>query len=581
MPIHNNEIADIFSEVADLLDIQDENQFRIRSYRNAARTIGGLSQSVAEMIKEGKDLSKLSGIGKDLAEKIETIIKKGSLPQLKKLRKKTPKSLSTIMKVASLGPKKVKAMNKKLNIKTLKDLKKAAKAGMIKELEGFGEKTEENILDNIGQVESGQKRKKIPVAKHLAEPLIAYLKKDQSLKDISTAGSYRRRKETVKDLDILVIHKSKSKIMDYFTKYEDVKKVVAKGNTKSTVKLRSDFNVDLRSVAKSNYGSALLYFTGSKAHNIAIRKIAVAKKYKLNEYGLFKGKKRVAGKTEAEVYQKLGLKYIAPELRENRGELEAAKENKLPKLVKLRDIKGDLHTHSKSTDGKNTIEEMAKAAKKIGYKYLAITDHTQNVTVAGGLDQKAFKKHLKSIERVNKKIKGITLLKGAEVDILKDGSLDLPDSVLKKLDVVVCAVHYNRNLSKAKQTKRVLKAMDNPYFQIFAHPSGRLINERKPYEIDLEKVMQKAKKKNIILELNAHPKRLDLNDAKAKRAKEMGIKIAIATDGHSTDDLKLMEYGVGQARRGWLAKKDVINTLSLTQLKKILTKRTRAKAKKR
>jgi DNA polymerase (family 10) len=525
------------------------------------------------MVKEGKDLSQLSGIGNDLAEKIETIVKKGSLPQLKKLRKKTPKSLSTIMKVAGLGPKKVKAMNEKLNIKTLKDLKKAAKAGKISQLAGFGKKTEGNILDNIGQVESGQKRKKIPVAKHLAEPLIAYLKKDQSLKDISAAGSYRRRKETVKDLDILVTHKSKSKIMDHFTKYEDVKKVVVKGNTKSTVKLRSNFNVDLRSVAKSNYGSALLYFTGSKAHNIAIRKIAVAKKYKLNEYGLFKGKKRVAGKTEAEVYQKLGLKYIAPELRENRGELEAAKENKLPKLVKLRDIKGDLHTHSKSTDGKNTIEEMAKAAKKIGYKYLAITDHTQNVTVAGGLDEKAFKKQIKDIDRVNKKIKGIILLKGAEVDILKDGSLDLPDPVLKKLDVVICAIHYNRNLSKSKQTKRVLKAMDNPYFQIFAHPSGRLINERKPYEIDLEKVMQKAKKKNIILELNAHPQRLDLNDADAKRAKELGLKISIQTDAHTIDDFQFMEYGLGQARRGWLEKEDVVNTYSLTKLKKVLSRK--------
>jgi DNA polymerase (family 10) len=573
VPIHNNEIADIFSEIADLLDIQEENQFRIRSYRNAARTIGGLSQSVAEMVKEGKDLSQLSGIGKDLAEKIETIVKKGRSLQLKKLRKKTPKSLSTIMKVAGLGPKKVKAMNKKLNIKTLKDLKKAAKAGKIKELEGFGKTTEANILDNIGQVESGQKRKKISVAKHLAEPLIAYLRKDQSLKDISAAGSYRRRKETVKDLDILVTHKRNSKIMDHFTKYEDVKKIVAKGSTKSTVKLRSDFNVDLRSVAKSNYGSALLYFTGSKAHNIAIRKIAVAKKYKLNEYGLFKEKKRVAGKTEAEVYQKLGFTYIAPELRENRGELEAAKKNKLPKLVKLKDIKGDLHTHTKSTDGKNTIEEMAKAAKKIGYKYLAITDHTKNVTVAGGLDEKDFKKQIKDIDRVNKKIKGITILKGAEVDILKDGSLDLDNQVLKKIDVVICAIHYNRNLSKSKQTKRVLKAMDNPYFQIFAHPSGRLINERKPYEIDLEKVMQKAKKKNIILELNAHPQRLDLNDADAKRAKELGLKLSIQTDAHTIDDLQFMEYGLGQARRGWLEKEDVVNTYSLTKLKKVLSRK--------
>lgn len=574
MPVHNNEIADIFSEIADLLDIQGKNQFRIRSYRNAARTIGGLSQSVAEMVNEGEDLSKFSGIGKDLAQKIETIVKEGSLSQLKKLRKKTPKSLSTIMKVAGLGPKKVKAMNKKLKIKTLKDLKEAAKSGKIKKLEGFGEKGEKNILNNIKQVKSGQKRKKISVAKHLAEPLIAYLTKDKSLKDISVAGSYRRRKETVKDLDVLVTHKSKSKIMDHFIKYEDVEKVIAKGSTKSTVKLRSNFNVDLRSVAKSNYGSALLYFTGSKAHNIAIRKIAGAKKYKLNEYGLFKEKKRVAGKTEEEVYKKLGLKYIQPELRENRGEVEAAqKKDKLPKLVKLKDIKGDLHTHTKRTDGKNTIGEMAKAAKKIGYKYLAITDHSKNVTVAGGMDVKVLEKQIKDIDQVNKKIKGITLLKGVELDILKDGSLDLPDWILKKLDFVICAVHYNRNLSKSKQTKRVLKAMESPYFHIFAHPSGRLINERKPYEIDLEKIMKQAKKKNIILGLNAHPDRLDLTDTDAKRAKELGLKISIQTDAHAIDDLKFMEYGIGQARRGWLAKKDVINTYSLKKLKKALNRK--------
>lgn len=574
MPIHNNEIADIFSEIADLLDIQDKNQFRIRAYRNAARSVGGLSQSVAEMVAEGKDLSKLSGIGKDLAAKIETIVKTGSLPQLKKLRKKTPKSLSVVMKVAGLGPKKVKALHKKLNIKTLKDLEKAAKSGKIKKLEGFGEKTEKNILANIEQVASGQRRKKISVAKHLAEPLLAYLKKDKSLQDISAAGSYRRRKETVKDLDILVTHKRKAKIMDYFTKYEDVKKVVAKGSSKSTVTLRSNFNVDLRSVAKSNYGSALLYFTGSKAHNIALRKIAGAKKYKLNEYGLFKGKKRVAGKTEEEVYQKLGLKFIQPELRENRGEIAAAKKKgKLPKLIKLKDIQGDLHVHTKRTDGKNTIEEMARAAKKIGYKYLAITDHSQNVTVAGGIDAKTLEKHIKNIDRVNKKINGITLLKGVELDILKDGSLDLPDWILKKLDVVVCAVHYNRNLSKSKQTKRVLKAMENPYFHIFAHPSGRLINERKPYEIDLAKIMKQAKKKNIIMGLNAHPDRLDLTDTDAKRAKELGLKVAIQTDAHTTDDLKFMEYGIGQARRGWLAKNDVINTYSLKKLKKTLNRK--------
>jgi DNA polymerase (family 10) len=573
MPIHNSDIADVFNETADLLEIQGGNSFRIRAYRNAARTMQSLSKSVVELISHDGDLTGYPGIGKDLAGKIQEIVETGSFSLLEDLKKQVPQELSQLMKISGLGAKRVAKVYKELEISTPEQLKEAINSGRVRELEGFGKKTEQNILEEIERLEKEQtKRKKLTVAEEIAEPLMKYLKKADGIKDICIAGSFRRRKETVKDLDILVTCKRGSNIMDHFTGYEDVQKVVSKGKTRSTVLLRSNFQVDLRVVQQLSYGAALVYFTGSKEHNIAIRKIGIKKNYKLNEYGVFKGKKRVAGKTESEVYKKLSLSYIEPELRENRGEVEAAQKGKLPKLITLEDIKGDLHVHSKYTDGHNTIEEMALAAKKTGYKYIAITDHSQHVTVAGGLKARDLRKQLEEIDKINEKLKGITILKGTEVDILEDGSLDLPEEIIKELDLRVCSVHYKFNLSGKKQTERIIKAMDNPYFNILAHPTGRLINERDPYEMDMEQIIKAAKEKKCLLEINAHPDRLDLNDIYCKMAKDAGVKVAISTDAHQTEHLNYMRFGIGQARRGWMESEDVVNTKSVKQLKKLLSR---------
>jgi len=574
MPIHNSDIADILNHTADLLEIQGENPFRIRAYRNAARTIQNLSKSVAELISENGDLTKYSGIGKDLAGKIEEIVKSGSFRLLDDLKKNIPEGLSQLIDVSGLGAKRVAKIYKELKISGLDQLKKAVDSGKIRDLEGFGKKTEQNIKEELERLGKEQtKRTKIATAGQIAAPLVKYLKRAKGIKDITVAGSYRRRKETVRDLDILVTCNRCSNIMDHFTDYEDVQKVISKGKTRSSVLLRSDFQVDVRVVQQVSYGAAMVYFTGSKEHNIAIRKIGIKKKYKLNEYGVFKGKKRVAGKTESEVYKKINLPYIEPELRENRGEIKAAQNNRLPKLVERDDIKGDLHTHSSYTDGRNTIEQMARAAKKMGYQYIAISDHSQHVTVAGGLKPKDVRKQIKEIDKINDTLKGFIILKGIEVDILEDGRLDLPDDLLKQLHVRICSIHYKFNLSKQKQTERIIRAMDNPCFNILAHPTGRLINERYPYDVDMEKIVKAAKEKGCLLELNAHPDRLDLNDIHCKMAKEIGVKVVVNTDAHQTDHLNYMRFGIGQARRGWLEAEDVANTKSAKQLMKLFKRK--------
>ncbi len=573
MPVHNSDIAAMFNQLADLLDIQGANPFRVRAYRNAARTVGALSKSAADMVERGEDLSKLRGIGKDLAEKIETIVKTGKLPLLEETKRQVPAALSELSRVAGLGPKRVKALYEKLGIDGLDKLKRAAEKGRIRELEGFGKKTEQNILEEIGAIEGAEMRVKLPVADEVARHFVEYLSKTGDVRDIQVAGSYRRRKDTIGDLDILVTHKKGSKVMDRFTKYEDVKKVVSKGTTRSSVVLRSGLHVDLRAVAQASYGAAMHYFTGSKAHNIAIRMMGVKKGYKINEYGVFKGEKRIAGKTEKEVFAKVGLPFIEPELRENRGEIEAAKEKKLPRLITMDDIRGDLHAHTKLTDGNATLEEMAGGAKERGYEYLAITEHSKHVTVARGLGKKDLESHIRRIDKVNEKLKGMRLLKSIELDILEDGSLDLPDDVLRELDLVVCAVHYKFDLSWEKQTERILRAIDNPYVNILAHPTGRLINEREPYEVDMERVLKACRDVGCYVELNAYPDRLDVDDVHAKMAKDMGVKVAISTDAHSVSDLDFMRYGVGQARRGWLEADDVINTRKWADLKKLLKRK--------
>ncbi len=569
MAITNAEIAKIFNEYADLLEIKGENPFKVRAYRNAARVVENIAKPLEELVNEGYDLTKLPGIGADLSLYIKEIVKTGKFSKLEEIKEEIPPTLVDLLSIEGLGPKRIKTLYEKLHVQSMEDLRRAAQSGEIEKLPGFGPTLVERILKGVRLAKKEGRRFRWSEAKEYVEDLLRYLKQ-LDLIHIEVAGSYRRRKETVGDLDILATAKDFSKVIKHFVKYPKIKEVVSAGSTRSTVILNNDLQVDLRSVEDESYGSALQYFTGSKAHNIEVRRIAVDLGLKLNEYGVFKGEKRVAGKTEEEVYKAVGLCYIEPELRENRGEIEACLAGKLPKLVRLEDIKGDLHMHTNYTDGKNSIEEMALAAKELGYEYIAITDHSKHLSVAKGLDEKRIRKQLEEIDALNEKIDGITILKGMEVDILEDGSLDMSDEVLKELDVVLVAVHYKFNLSEQKQTARILKAFDHPYVHIFAHPTGRMIGQREPYALDIVKIFEKAKERNIFLEINAQPERLDLNDIHAKMAKEMGLKMAINTDSHSQFSLFYMEYGINQARRGWCEKEDIINTRSLKELKKLL-----------
>lgn len=569
MPVSNNEVAQIFNKVADLLEIEGENPFKIRAYRNAAMTIENLPHNASMMVEKKEDLTELPGIGRDLADKIKNIIKNGELELLTELENKFPPGLSKLMDVPGLGPKKVKKLYDALNVQNLDDLAKAAEEKKIRSLPDFSLKTEEHIAHEVKKITKEYNRIKLSVADQYAQPLVEYLKKDKNIKNIEVAGSYRRRQETIGDIDILVTCDNNLGIMDRFVSYDGVKQVLSKGETRSSVILKSEIQVDIRVVLQKSYGAALLYFTGSKSHNIHIRKIAKQNEWKVNEYGLFEGDDFIAGMSEDEMYKKLGLSYIPPELRENRGEIEAAEKGTLPKLIELKDIKGDLHTHTNATDGKNSLEEMVVAAQKKGYKYIANTEHSKHVSIARGLDVQGMKEQIKKIDKINSKLKNFRVLKGAEMDILEDGSLDLPDSILKELDLVVCSIHYKFNMPRQSQTERVLRAMDNKYFNIFAHPTGRLINERSPYDIDMEQVMKKAKEVGCILELNSHPSRLDLHDIHCKMAKEMGIKIAISTDSHNTGGYDAISYGIGQARRGWLEADDVVNTRNLDELMKL------------
>ncbi|MEN6561620.1 MAG: DNA polymerase/3'-5' exonuclease PolX [Acidobacteriota bacterium] len=576
MPIHNNDVAAIFDELADLLEIKGENQFRVRAYRNAARTVAGLSRSVADLAAEDKGLDGIPGIGKDLADKIRTIVATKKLPLLEEMKKELPEGLSALMKVRGLGPKKIAALHKALNVSSLADLRKAASEGKIRDLPGFSEKTERALLEELGKTkvtERGPERFKRAMAEQMVTPLFGELKKARGVEEIAIAGSYRRQAETVGDVDILVAAEKSRDVMDRFVHNDDVSQVLAEGDTKSSVVLRGGLQVDLRVVPLESWGAALHYFTGSKAHNIAVRLMGVKRKLKVNEYGVFRGDKMIAGRTEEEIYKLFGMPYIEPELREDRGEIQAALEGRLPHLVELRDIRGDLHAHTKATDGRYTAEEMAEAAKKRGYEYLAVTDHSKRVTMAHGLDEARLARAVKEIDKLNARLKGITLLKSIECDILVDGSLDLSDAILGELDLVSCSVHYNFNLPKDKQTERVIRALDNPRVNIFCHPTGRLINEREGYEIDLEKVMRAAVERGCFLELNAHPDRLDLDDVHCQMAKGLGLRIAVSTDAHSTDDLDLMRFGIGQARRGWIEPDDVINTRRLPELRRLLKRR--------
>lgn len=571
----NAEIAESLQRIADLLEIQGENVFRIRAYRNAARTVSELPEGVAAMIGRGEDLTELPGIGEDLAGKITELARTGHVPLLDRLARRLPGELAEMMRLPGLGPKRVGLLHQKLHIKTLAELRAAAAAGRLQDVPGIGKKTEKAILDALERVDHEEKRTRLAFAEQIAEPLLAHLRMHKGVGECVVAGSFRRRRETVGDLDILVTSGNGAKAVAHFVAYPDVRDVVSQGPTRSTVRLHSGMQVDLRVVPEESYGAALLYFTGSKAHNIAVRKIAVAKKLKINEYGVFKGAKRIAGRTEKEVYACVGLPYIAPEIREDRGEIEAARKHRLPKLVSLDDIRGEMHAHTDATDGEDSLSEIAAAARERGYEYIAITDHTKRLAMVHGQTARRLASQIEKIERLNAKMsgsRGFTILKSAEVDIMDDGSLDLPDDILKDLDFTVCSIHYKFGLSEEKQTERVLRAMDNHYFHIFGHPTGRLIGEREPYRIDMERILRGALERGCYMEVNAQPDRLDLSDVHCRLAKDIGVKVAIATDAHRTSDLDKMRFGIDQARRGWLEPGDVLNTRSVRALKKLLNR---------
>ncbi|HDQ73847.1 MAG TPA: DNA polymerase/3'-5' exonuclease PolX, partial [Chloroflexi bacterium] len=492
MPVYNSDVARIFNQIADLLEIGGGNEYRVRAYRDAARTIATLSSSVADMVAEDEDLTELEGIGDSMAGKITEIVKTGGLKQLEEIEQRTPPALADMLNISGLGPKRVRAIYENLGVTSLEGLKAAAEQGRIRDLEGFGETIEQKIVADLAQAEAEETRTRLDVAEELTEPLVGYLREIEGIQRVIVAGSYRRRKETVGDLDILATGRDSGHIIDRFVAYEDVAEVVSQGETRSTVMLRTGLQVDLRVVADESYGAALLYFTGSKAHNITLRNMALDQDLKINEYGVFQDEARVAGETEAEIYGLFDLPYIVPELREDRGEIEAAREGNLPQLVALEDIQGDLQMHTDASDGHNTLEEMARAAKRRGYAYIAITDHSTHVAVTQGLDAEALARRVDEIDRLNDELDGIRILKGIEVDILKDGSLDLPDEALEKLDLVIGSVHVNFDLSREKQTERIIRAMDNPHFNILAHPTGRKIGERDPYEVDVERLMEAA-----------------------------------------------------------------------------------------
>jgi DNA polymerase (family X) len=570
MPVHNEDIAAVFDEIADLLEIEGDNPFRIRAYRNGARTLRELGEDIRTLVERGEKITGFPGIGKNLAEKIHEILDTGECAALQKLRKQLPADLPELLKLPGLGPKRVHALYHELDIHTLEQLERAARDGLIQHLPGFGAKTELHLLETVQAHADTARRFKLAVVGRYAEPLLEYLEGAPAVKTVAVAGSYRRARETVGDLDILVIARNGRAVIEHFVAYDEVDSVLASGTTRATVMLRNGLQVDVRVVAAVSYGAALHYFTGSRAHNIAVRGIARKHGLKVNEYGVFRGKKRIAGKTEEEVFGAIGLPWIPPELRENRGEIEAARAGMLPTLVETGDLRGDLHAHSRASDGHESIEVMARAAKERGLQYLAITDHSKRLTVAHGLDSKRVLAQIEAVEAFNAGDHGITLLTGIEVDILEDGSLDLPDAVLSRLDVVIGAVHSRFELSRAKQTRRILHAMDNPNFTLLAHPSGRLIDRREPYDVDMTRIIRHARERGCFLELNAHPERLDLLDTHCQLAREEGVLVSINSDAHSSADFDNLRFGVGQARRGWLEKSDVLNTRPLTALRKLL-----------
>jgi len=558
--MENVEIAATFEEVADLLEITGANPFRVRAYRNAARTIESYAIPMRTLVAEHADLTELPAIGKDMAKYIGELVVKGRLSVLEELAEEVPRSLVALMRLPGLGPKRARKLWEEIGVETVADLRRAAEAGEVANLSGFGDKTQERILKGIAALEKRQGRLRLADADQIVEPLLAWLRADPAVDRVEVAGSMRRRLETIGDIDLLAIATDADAAMARFTSYGRVRTVEIAGPTRGTVVLDSGLQVDLRILPPDDYGAALQYFTGSKEHNVALRTRAVGMGLKVSEYGVFRDEERVAGATEEDVYAALDLPWMAPELRENRGEIEAAAGNRLPALVALEDMRGDLQMHSTWSDGRQSLREMAEGCRAKGYAYMAITDHSKNLAMTGGLDAKRLKEQWIELEAVRTQVPEITIFRSMEVDILRDGSLDLEDELLAQLDLVLVSVHTLLDLPQAAQTARVLRALRHASVHIFAHPTGRLINQRDPIQVDMDEIFACAAETGIALECNAHPNRLDLKDSQLMAAKARGIPIVISTDAHQVRELDLMRYGVEQARRGWLEPDDVLNT---------------------
>ena len=571
--MHNSNLAisQIFRNVAQILEIKGDNPFRIRAYERAAQNIEGLTENIENFVAQDR-LGDIPGIGKDLAYKIKEFIKTGRLKVYQDLKRTIPAGLLDLLNIPSVGPKTAKLLYEKLRIGNIQDLENAINKNKLQGIFGIKEKTVQNILKGIELRKKRKERMTLAQAIEAADEFVAALKKLPGARKIAIAGSLRRQKETVRDIDLLVISDAPEKIMDAFVKFPQVKEVLGKGKTKSSVRTKDDVQVDCRVVEERSFGAALLYFSGAKNFNIKLRQLAIRKGLKINEYGVFRSNRFISGRTEEEIFKTLGIAYIEPELREDNGEVELAQKFKLPRLIELKDLKGDLHVHSKWSDGANTIEEMARAAKNLGYSYIAITDHSQSLKVAGGLSIADLKKKKREVDKINKNLKGFRVLYGTEVDVRSDGKIDYKDKILREFDLVVAAIHTGFKQAKEQLTRRIISACKNKYVHIIAHPTGRLWGTREAYDIDLEEIFKVARQTNTHLEINAFPERLDLNDLNSHRAKEMGVKLAVSTDAHTTDQLQGIRLGVSVARRGWLGKNDVVNTLSAAELLKSIAK---------
>lgn len=558
--MENAQIAAALDEIADLLEIQEGNPFRVRSYRDAARTVRDSSHRLADMVAENGAISDLPSIGERTADKIRELVERGTCRRLEELRKKVAPELTEFLRVPGLGPKKTKKLYDELGVKTLEELREAADAHRVREVAGMGPKTEEQLLHGIENLQEQSRRVRLKEAEEYSAALGKHLDEIDGIAQWAIAGSYRRRKETIGDLDVLVQAHDRGGVADALTEHETVAGVVSKGHDKVRVRLQNGLAVDFLFFEEDEFGAALLYFTGSKAHNIELRRWARDQDWKLNEHGLFSGKKRLAGATEESVYERFGLAWVPPELRERRGELDAAKRDRLPKLIEREDVRGDLHAHTTASDGHESIKGMVAAARERGHEYLAITDHSKAVRVANGLDEERLRRHADEIREVASDQKDFRLLAGIEVDILADGALDLDEKLLGELDWVNASVHSKFGLSKKKMTQRVLRAIRSGVVHCIGHPLGRQIGSRDPISIDFDQVLEACSEAGVFLEINANPERLDLPDIYCQRAKEAGVRLVISTDAHKPDDFDLMRYGVTVARRGWLEKRDIVNT---------------------